>query len=775
MGDHAESISSFRFGNLLFSVGQAVTGAVTKADADTITVELPGKVRGIIRRASLPPELRQQRCDEVISRDAEIEAVIEEIDAYKHIVYLSQLKIVRDPWNEARSRLGIGSEVSGEVRDIQPYGAFVDLEGGISGLIHFTEIPGAQRDRVEDVLAIGDLVEARITSVDDSKRQLGLSIQRQVDILRNHRKKAGENAEQEAQADAELLRRAAAKREPSLFRLQGGKGCIKCILLVDDDTHFLTQHCLWLTKEGYQVETSGRGLDGVERAIAEGPDLVLMDANLPDISGVEAIRQIKAARPAVLVALVTGNSDMALADGLEESEVIEVISKYQGPGAIESLIARLEAGTSQSTSQKGVKDVGREAELLDKHDAGKQWSESLHETLGRMLATLLKDTRAQAGAVFMMHPGTSDISVVATSGALSQGDFDDSSLRYSPVRDVIRASGQLFEGRALDRGKKYQYLLRSLMFESCIGLPIELGRKQGTGYALFLFHRNADQFTNAHLLQASLASRTIGLAIERREMYEHEQEMQSLAVSGLLQAGLLHEINNQLGDIELSMRNVRADYSDLRQEPVDRASDIGFLDDMGESIDTSLKAAERVRQVAESYLGLLGNQQRQKLNVNELLVQAKAVVDIEAHDKVLVKVKPAKTLPLTHGVASRLQRGFVNVMLNAVQQIKAHSDGTGTVLVATFLDAKSTTHPIKIRFIDTGPGIHRRDFERIFERGVSGRKGGSGLGLFITRGLIESMGGQIRVEDSRLFVGTCFLIELPAVADKEVARERAGA
>ena len=105
----------------------------------------------------------------------------------------------------------------------------------------------------------------------------------------------------------------------------------------------------------------------------------------------------------------------------------------------------------------------------------------------------------------------------------------------------------------------------------------------------------------------------------------------------------------------------------------------------------------------------------------------------------------------------RLMQVFVNVLLNAVQQCHRGA----TVRLSTSIEDDGRGRPLKIRFTDTGPGIHRRDFDRIFEFGFTTRPDGSGMGLFISRGLIESLNGRILVESSYILVGTTFLIELP--------------
>ena len=120
-----------------------------------------------------------------------------------------------------------------------------------------------------------------------------------------------------------------------------------------------------------------------------------------------------------------------------------------------------------------------------------------------------------------------------------------------------------------------------------------------------------------------------------------------------------------------------------------------------------------------------------------MLHEAQRAVAKEAYPKVAIILDLDNDLPQVKGMSSRLERAFVNIMLNAIQQIKSHSEAGGVLVVSSALGQSDLGSQVRVRFIDTGPGIHRTDFERIFERGFSNRKDGTGLGLYITRGLVE--------------------------------------
>jgi signal transduction histidine kinase len=134
-------------------------------------------------------------------------------------------------------------------------------------------------------------------------------------------------------------------------------------------------------------------------------------------------------------------------------------------------------------------------------------------------------------------------------------------------------------------------------------------------------------------------------------------------------------------------------------------------------------------------------------------------------------------LPKAKTIQSRLEQIVANLVLNAIQQIEKQSlfmagysakSGEarqllafGAVVVRASYDPTASPHPIQIAVIDSGPGIHYHDQERIFMLDTSTRATGQGLGLFISRNLAESMGGQLHLVDSLIFLGSAFLIELP--------------
>lgn len=92
-------------------------------------------------------------------------------------IALSIRALADDPWDQAQSRYPVGTSVTGKVTRMQPFGAFVELEPGIEGMVHISELGAGRRvNHPHEVLQEGQQVEARVLSVDPEKRRIGLSL-----------------------------------------------------------------------------------------------------------------------------------------------------------------------------------------------------------------------------------------------------------------------------------------------------------------------------------------------------------------------------------------------------------------------------------------------------------------------------------------------------------------------------------------------------------------------------------------------------------------------
>jgi len=307
---------------------------------------------------------------------------------------------------------------------------------------------------------------------------------------------------------------------------------------------------------------------------------------------------------------------------------------------------------------------------------------------------------------------------------------------------------------------QFRNLLSLLSFSSCIGVPVPALQSESR-HGLFLFHIVPRFFTEQHVTLATVAAHSLALAAERQEFAEQLQTLQQFLVTGQIGAGLMHDLSNQLMGLEQCFKNLRLTVGTLSPNAIlapdvweDLYSDIGDLGHLNDELS----------RIARFYLELIQSGEEKPVCVNEVLEELAKRMHREARAKqVDVVLELGPDLPMVCAARGRLQQAFLNIMLNAIQHIGLNNPQGGLLAISSRWDKSSDLLPIKITFSDDGPGIHRQLFERIFERGVSTRRGGSGLGLYIARSLIGSIGGQICVEDSTLFVGSSFLVELPAI------------
>ena len=99
-----------------------------------------------------------------------------EVDASNQRISLGLKQAQNDPWSSISSRFKVGQLVKGKVSKLASFGAFVEIEEGIDGLVHISQISEERVQKVKDALQPGQEVEARVIKIDSVERRIGLSI-----------------------------------------------------------------------------------------------------------------------------------------------------------------------------------------------------------------------------------------------------------------------------------------------------------------------------------------------------------------------------------------------------------------------------------------------------------------------------------------------------------------------------------------------------------------------------------------------------------------------
>jgi small subunit ribosomal protein S1 len=139
-------------------------------------VELEEGIDGMIHVSDLSWTRKINHPSEMLKKGQEVEAVVLGIDKANQRISLGMKQLETDPWSEIDGRFKVGEVVKGRVSKIASFGAFIELEDDIDGLVHISQISEERIEKVKDKLNVGDEVEARVIKVDKVERRIGLSI-----------------------------------------------------------------------------------------------------------------------------------------------------------------------------------------------------------------------------------------------------------------------------------------------------------------------------------------------------------------------------------------------------------------------------------------------------------------------------------------------------------------------------------------------------------------------------------------------------------------------
>jgi small subunit ribosomal protein S1 len=161
-------------------VDDVVTGRVTRLAEFGAFVELTEGVEGLIPIGELTFERRIRHPEEIVSANEVVRVRVLNVDVARRRIGLSLKRAGDDPWIGASVRWPADSVVTGTVKRITDFGAFVELVPGVEGLVHISEMSENRVRAVSDVLSVGQQVEAKVLTVEEERRRIALSIKQRV-------------------------------------------------------------------------------------------------------------------------------------------------------------------------------------------------------------------------------------------------------------------------------------------------------------------------------------------------------------------------------------------------------------------------------------------------------------------------------------------------------------------------------------------------------------------------------------------------------------------
>ena len=157
--------------------GARIIGRVVSVTDYGAFVELEPGVEGLIHISEMTWSRRMKHPSKVVKVGDQVEAVVLDVKPRERRVSLGIKQLEADPWTTVASRYDVGSVVEGRVRKLTDFGAFIEIEEGVDGLVHISDLSWTKRVKhPSEVLKKGQLVQAVILNIDAPNRRLSLGI-----------------------------------------------------------------------------------------------------------------------------------------------------------------------------------------------------------------------------------------------------------------------------------------------------------------------------------------------------------------------------------------------------------------------------------------------------------------------------------------------------------------------------------------------------------------------------------------------------------------------
>ncbi|HBZ87370.1 MAG TPA: 30S ribosomal protein S1 [Candidatus Edwardsbacteria bacterium] len=165
-----------------FPVGATIKGKIVSIVDYGAFIELEKGVEGLIHISEMSWTKQVKHPSKLVSIGAEVDAVVLKIDKNDQKISLGLRQLEPDPWDTIEQRYPIGCKVSGKVRNITNFGVFVELDEGIDGLIHISDISWTKRIKhPSEVVKKGDSIDIMVTNIDKDNRRISLGIKQLED------------------------------------------------------------------------------------------------------------------------------------------------------------------------------------------------------------------------------------------------------------------------------------------------------------------------------------------------------------------------------------------------------------------------------------------------------------------------------------------------------------------------------------------------------------------------------------------------------------------
>jgi PAS domain S-box-containing protein len=532
------------------------------------------------------------------------------------------------------------------------------------------------------------------------------------------------------------------------------------VLVVDDSRASLKLMTLQISRAGYTVFSAETGEEALEIVQTNLPDLILLDINLPGISGFDVMERLKESPQAagIPVIMISAATDLECQVKGFAVGVVDFVTK---PTMEPLLLARIKLHLELSRTRNELEQSNQQL--------------STSQARYRLIAENTSDV------IWSMNPHSGRLNYVSPSVYKLRGYTAEEVLVQTVDETLTRASRELAHQIIAEKLAEIAFGDHSQLFRQA-----ELEQICKDGSTVWV------EVSATFILDAAgLLSEIIGVSRDitaRRQADASLRELQAqllqnekMASIGQLSAGIAHEINNPIGFISSNL-NTLGKYIDkfdrylatvdelLRQTGDDEAQQqvavlrkelkLDYVQrDIHALLEESVEGAERVMKIVQDLkMFSHGNAtEMEKADINKCLDSTINIIWNQIK-YVAELVRDYSELPWVVCNAQQLNQVFLNLLVNASHAIQAKGEQQGTVTVSTWADHKNVFIAVR----DTGCGmteeVQRRIFDPFFTTKEVGK--GTGLGLSISYEIIKKHGGELSVQSNKEN-GSTFTVRLP--------------
>ncbi|MFZ0885326.1 MAG: 30S ribosomal protein S1 [Candidatus Acidiferrales bacterium] len=169
-----------------FPVGTRVQGKIVGVTDYGAFVQIEPGVEGLVHVSEMSWSKRTKHPSKIVKEGDDVDVVVLEVKTDQRRISLGLKQTLPDPWGAAAEKYPVGTVITGRIRNLADFGAFVEIEEGMEGLIHISDVSWTERIKhPSEKFKKGDTVEAKVLKVDSQNRRLSLGIKQLKDIWAN--------------------------------------------------------------------------------------------------------------------------------------------------------------------------------------------------------------------------------------------------------------------------------------------------------------------------------------------------------------------------------------------------------------------------------------------------------------------------------------------------------------------------------------------------------------------------------------------------------------